>query len=158
MLKQKHIREAVEECKYFLRRVKMYNEEVALKGKAIQEHVVGASAALSSALRRIRSDLDRTPKDKESKTPTLLELARSDVRKVFVTKEDRAELKNGGIYVRFDRLTSNKDFMDIGEAAEFLDKNYHGLGISVGDSPCDVIGKLYLGRARPRKSEEDAPF
>jgi hypothetical protein len=157
MLKPKRIREAVEECRYFLRRVKMYREEFELRGRATQESLVNASYALTGALKKMRADVDNSQKPKKAYQPTILELARSEARKVFVTKKDRDELKNGGVHVRLDRLTGKKQYMDVAEAALFLEKYYPSLGIKADSDACDVIRKLYCDRSRPRKSDE-LPF
>lgn len=119
-------------------------------------HLRRASLVLTRSLVRLRACKAPRPVVRRSSEPTLLELARDDVKKLYVTKAERQELKDAGVKVNFRFLSPDSMYHDYSSAAMLVAHRYPGLGLRADAELAEVVTKLFTGRARRPTSE--VPF
>lgn len=95
---------------------------------------------------------ERRSKKQRSQSPTIMEQARSDVKRIYVSPEEMQELKDTGTTYPPGRITTtDQSAPDTAQAAAMLEENYPALGITSdmhGHDVVSFVNKFFKGSAK----------
>ncbi|MFA5525976.1 MAG: hypothetical protein WC992_04035, partial [Acholeplasmataceae bacterium] len=126
----------------------------------LEDQALSAGVPIDLPAEAIREQVTRQRRQPTRRRPTeqlnILELARSEVPKVYVTAEDRREPANANVHVSPRFLTADPSGMSWDQAVQYMAEHYPGLGVEADTEMSELFRLVYQGRAKDFVAQEPA--
>lgn len=122
----------------------------------LEAEALAAGVPIDLPADAIQQQVKRRRSRRAGQQQNILQLARNEVPKLYLSTEDLRELKNAKVPISPRFVTKNKSAMSWDQAVQYFAEHYPGLGVEPDTEMSELVRLVYQGKAADFAAQDPA--